>query len=91
MAQGVISGISLSRGVAHGTAYVLATAAEYAAPMLTIAERDAPKEIERLQGALADALTQLSALQGDVQERLGADAAAALTMLARAIPQGCYP
>ena len=75
MAQGLISGISLSRGVARGNAYVLATAAEYAAPMLTIAERDAPKEIERLQGALADALTQLSALQRDVQERLGADAA----------------
>jgi len=79
MAQGLFSGISLSRGVARGTAYVLATAAEYAAPMLTIAEQDAPGEIERLQGALAEALSQLSALQRGVKKRLGADAAEIFT------------
>jgi len=75
MADGPILGVSLSRGIAHGTAYVLATAAEFASPMLAIAEPDIPGEIERLRGALAEALTQLSAIQRDVQGKLGDDAA----------------
>jgi phosphotransferase system enzyme I (PtsI) len=75
MADGAFIGVSLSRGIAHGTAYVLATAAEFASPMLAIAEPDIPSEIERLKEALAEALTQLSAIQSDVQGKLGADAA----------------
>jgi phosphotransferase system enzyme I (PtsI) len=75
MAEGIIWGLSLSRGIAHGTAYVLVTAAEGAGPMLAIAEPDIPSEIERLKGALAGALTQLSAIQSDVQKTNGADAA----------------
>ena len=75
MAEGLIWGVSLSRGIAHGTAYVLATAAEGAGPMLSIAEADVPSEIERLKGALAGALTQLSAIQSNARETGGADAA----------------
>ena len=75
MAEGLLSGISLSRGVAHGTAYVLRTAAEYAAPMLSIREADISGEIDRLKTALADATTQLSTFQIGVEQRLGAEVA----------------
>src|SRR5216684_1687627 len=71
MADGVIIGVSLSRGIAHGTAYVLATAAEFASPMLAIAEPDIPSEIDRWNGALSHSPPLLSATQSYVQGQLG--------------------
>lgn len=71
----LLVGVSLSRGIAHGTAYVLATAAELAAPMLAIAESAVIEEVKRLEVAVSAASAQLSALQNSVQQKLGVDAA----------------
>jgi phosphotransferase system enzyme I (PtsI) len=75
VAEGLFSGISLSRGVAHGTAYVLATAADYAAPRLSISEEQVLAEIDRLRAVLVEAIAQLSTFQQGVQQRLGPEAA----------------
>lgn len=67
----LIRGTPVSRGIAHGTAFVLACSADYAAAQHSITPAQVVPETARLKEALARAHEQLQALQKNLKERLG--------------------
>ena len=71
----LFKGASLSRGIARGRAYVLATAADRASPKRAVLASEVPAELSRLKAALGEAHLQLTALQKNLRERLGVKAA----------------
>jgi len=68
----MFKGTSISRGIARGPAYVLAQQALHAA---SIGEGDVGRELSRFREVLAEAESQLSALNKNVRESIGPSAA----------------
>ena len=68
----VLRGMSISSGIAHGTAYVLSSVDEMVVPRRSVEASEVDAEIERFNVATGAAEKDLLALREDVAQRIGA-------------------
>src|SRR5437660_7374448 len=68
----MLKGTAVSAGVAQGTAYVLSCGYRAAVPQRSIRSSEIDGERMRLDSAVASAEAELSALQADLREKIGA-------------------
>src|SRR5437016_857563 len=68
----MLKGTAVSAGVAQGTAYVLSCGYRAAVPQRSIRSSEIDGERMRLDSAVASAEAELSALQDDLREKIGA-------------------
>src|SRR5205807_8522648 len=68
----MLKGTAVSAGVAQGTAYVLSCGYRAAVPQRSIRSSEIDGERMRLDSAVESAEAELSALQDDVREKIGA-------------------
>ena len=87
----MLRGLSVSSGIAHGTAYVLSSVDRTMVPRHSLKAADIDAEIARLDAALAAAEKELLTLREDVAHRIGASEAEIFTAQALVVrDRGLY-